>query len=247
MTSKNSKVKVAKKVVKKTTKNKSSKKKTYVAIVLDKSSSMDSIRQATIDSFNEQVKSIKSSANSETFITLTLFSDEVTISKFAEPLENLEEITKDDYIPNGMTAMYDAIGMTVERMKKEIDDINDPNTAVLFVIVTDGQENSSKTWHALDISHLVKRLTETKRWTFSVLGANIDLAGLADKIGINTSNMAKFSADKKGIMRGTAVTVQSYNRYFATRDSLDSLEESSISSNFYNASGSDVIDTTEKK
>ena len=115
------KKKTVKKVIKKKTNNKLPKKKTYVAILLDKSSSMETIRESTINSFNEQVKSIKSSANSETFVTLTLFSDEVVISKFAEPLTNLNEITKEDYVPHGMTALYDAIGMTVERMKKEIE------------------------------------------------------------------------------------------------------------------------------
>ncbi len=240
--------KIVKKVVKKTTKKVSKKstkpKKTHVAIILDKSSSMHSIRNETISSFNEQVKSIKNAANPDTFITLTLFSDEVVIHKFAESLDNLKEFTAEDYRPSGSTAMYDAIGMTVERMKKEIDDINDPNTAVLCVIITDGQENASRTWHGNDISALVKGLTGTKRWTFSVLGANIDLAGLADAIGIHASNMAKFAATSQGILRGTNVTTSSLGRYFMARNSADDLVEASLSSNFYNANGNAVTDTT---
>jgi len=236
--------KVAKKTIKKPTKKN---KKTYVAIVLDKSSSMGSIRNETISSFNEQVSSIRNSAKeSDTFVTLSLFSDEVTISKFAEPLNELKEITTGDYIPSGMTAMYDAIGMTVERMKKEIDDINDPNTAILFVVITDGQENASKTWSGLDISALVKALTATKRWTFSILGANIDLAALSEKIGIAKSNMAKFSADSKGVLRGTQLAAQSYNRYFATRDATDDLAESALIGNFYSESSNEITDTTKE-
>ena len=235
-----------KKVVKKTTKKPIVKKKTHVAIILDQSSSMGSIKAETISSFNEQVKSIKSSANEDTFITLTLFSDsdKVVIHKFAESLDNLNEFTEHDYKPNGNTAMYDAIGMTVERMKKEIDDINDPNTAILCVIITDGQENCSRTWHAEDIAALVKGLTGTKRWTFSVLGANIDLAVLSDKIGIDKSNMAKFAATGRGIMRGTAVTTQSYSRYFDTRNSVDDIVEASLERNFYAAAGNEITDTT---
>lgn len=236
--------KPAKKVAKKITKKSKTTKKTHVAIILDKSSSMESIRKETINSFNEQVKSIKSSANKDTFITLTLFSDEVSISKFAEPLENLEEFTEKDYVPSGMTSMFDAIGLTVERMTKEIDGINDENTAVLCVIITDGQENSSKTWTAADIASLVKGKTGTKRWTFSVLGANIDLAGLSDRIGINKSNMAKFAATGKGIMRGTAVTAQSLGRYFSTRNAVDNVAESALSANFYSASADEITDTT---
>lgn len=235
-----------KKVVKKTTKKSKVVKKTHVAIILDQSGSMANIKTETISSFNEQVKSIKASANSDTFITLTLFNGDVVISKFAESLDNLNELTVDDYNPSGYTAMYDGIGMTVERMKKEIDDINDPNTAVLVVIITDGQENASSSWHGEDIAALVKGLTGTKRWTFSVLGANIDLAGLSEKIGIAKTNMAKFAATSKGVMRGTAITAQSYNRYFATRDSVDDLvgAQASVGSNFYDASGSGIIDTT---
>ncbi len=233
-----------KKVVKKTTKKSVIKKKTHVAIILDQSSSMGSIKAETISSFNEQVKSIKDSANDDTFITLTLFSSDVVIHKFAESLDNLNEFTDSDYKPHGNTAMYDAIGMTVERMKKEIDDINDPNTAVLIVVITDGQENCSTTWHAEDISALVKGLTGTKRWTFSVLGANIDLAGLSEKIGIAKSNMAKFAATGKGLMRGTHVTTQSLGRYFDSRNLADNLSEASLESNFYCASGNEITDTT---
>lgn len=238
-------IKNAKKV-KKVIKTTNDTKKTHVAIILDKSGSMSRIKEETISSFNEQVKTIKKSAKgSDTYITLTLFDDSVTIHSFAQPIETLKEITDDDYKPSGYTAMYDAIGMTVERMKKEIDDINDKNTAVLCIIITDGAENASKKWFAADIASLVKRLTETKRWTFSVLGANIDLAGLSEKIGIAKSNMAKFSSDKKGIMRGTAVTAQSVGRYFGTRLSADSLEDSEVSLNFYSAVSDEITDTTE--
>jgi hypothetical protein len=234
----------AKKLVVKKTKQPKVKKTTHVAIILDKSGSMGAIKLDTIGSFNEQIKSIKASANSDTFITLTLFDDEVIIHKFAESLDNLNELTESDYRPGGNTAMYDAIGMTVERMKKEIDNINDDNTAVLCVIITDGQENVSKTWHTEDISALVKGLTGTKRWTFSVLGANIDLAGLSDTLGIAKSNMAKFAATGKGIMRGTAVTAQSLGRYFDTRNNATDLHASTISMNFYSADSDEITDTT---
>lgn len=238
----------AKKIVKTPKKEKvlkSNSKKTYVAIVLDKSSSMEAIRDVTINSFNEQLDSIKSSAGENTFVTLALFSDEVTISKFAEPVADISKITREDYVPNGMTAMYDAIGMTVERMKKEIDDINDPNTAVLFIVITDGQENSSKTWSALDISTLVKTLTKTKRWTFSILGANIDLVDLSEKIGVAKSNMAKYSATSKGVMRGTGITTQSLGRYFTTRNEVDDLSESVLATNFYAESSDEITDVTD--
>jgi len=232
------KSKVSKKVSPKSNVNKiKNNKKTHVAILLDSSGSMSSISEETISSFNSQIKSIKESAKkSDTYVTLTLFNTTVSISKFAESINNIDEITKEDYIPSGFTAMYDAIGLTIERMKKEIVDIDDPNTAVLFIIITDGAENSSKTWKAQDISRIVSQLNETKRWTFSVLGANIDLAVLSSNIGIAKSNMAVFTASSAGVMRGTAVATNSLKRYFTSRDASEDLFEASLSSNFYSES-----------
>ena len=246
------KEKAAKKTVKKTAKKATSKaqKKTHVAIIVDQSGSMESIKAETISSINAQIKTIKKEAKkSNTSITLTLFSDKVEILKFANPLADQKELADKDYTPGGFTAMYDAIGMTVERMKKEIDDINDTETAVLVIIITDGQENASKTWSALDIAAVVKGLTATKRWTFTVLGANIDLAGLSETLGFAKSNIAKFTSNSRGVMRATNVTTSSVGNYFTTRNQTDDLAGSNISAQFYSPTEeiTDTSDDSDKK
>jgi hypothetical protein len=221
------------------------KKKTYVSIVLDQSGSMSSIWDDTIGSFNTQIHAIKEAAKgTDTLVSLTLFNNNVTIKHFAEPVETLVELSRISYKPDGGTAMYDAIGLTIDRMQKEIKDIDDPNVAILFVIITDGQENSSRTVSAGSIGEMIKSLNKTKRWTYSVLGANIDLEALAGTLNINTSNMAKYTSDQKGMRRGLAVTTQSYGRYFKSRNSVDDVASASISANFYNETGDGVTDTT---
>lgn len=227
-------------------KNKVSKKKTYVSIVLDQSGSMSNIWDDTIGSFNIQVEAIKSGAKgTDTFVTLTLFDYNSDIKYFAQPVEKLVELTRSTYKPNGGTAMYDAIGLTIDRMQKEIPDIDDPNTAVLFVIITDGQENSSKTISASMIGEIIKSLNKTKRWTFSVLGANINLEALAGTLNIATSNMASYTADSVGVASAAAYTTESYGRYFSSRNLVDDVAEAAIGANFYNPIGEKVIDTSQ--
>ena len=229
-------------------KKKVAKKKTYVSIVLDQSGSMGNIWDDTIGSFNTQVDAIRTaSKGNETFVTLTLFDTYVDIKYFAEPVEKLVELSRLTYRPDGGTAMYDAIGKTIDRMQKEIKDIDDPNVAVLFVIITDGQENSSSTVSGAMLGDIIKSLNKTKRWTFSVLGANIDLESLSATLNINTSNMAKFSANAVGVASANVVTTASYSRYFDSRNSVDDVASASISSNFYNESGDAVIDADKIK
>lgn len=227
-------------------KKKISNKKTYVSIVLDQSGSMSNIWDDTIGSFNTQVDAIKAGAKgTDTFVTLTLFDTKVDIKYFAQPVEQLVELSRLSYRPDGGTAMYDAIGLTIDRMQKEIPDIDDPNTAVLFVIITDGQENSSKTVSAEMIGNIIKSLNKTNRWTFSVLGANINLESLAGTLNIATSNMASYTADSVGVASASACTARSYGRYFTSRNLVDDVSEAAIGANFYNSDGEGVTDTSQ--
>jgi len=191
--------------------------KTYVAIVLDKSGSMGTLQEEARTSFNEQVKRIqKESQDLETRICLTIFNHDVNFVKFDEDVDQLPTLEQKDYEPSGMTAFYDAVCSTIRKLE-DLPDINEPQVAVLMLIITDGQENSSKTFTNEDVSGMISRLKATDRWTFSVMGANIDLAALSDSTGISKGNMLKFAANAQSVTRGTAMTNDAYGSYFDNR------------------------------
>jgi len=194
--------------------------KTYVAIVLDKSGSMDSIMNEARTSFNEQVKKIQEeSKNLDTRICLTVFNHELDFVKFDEAVDNLSVLEKKDYQPSGWTAFYDAVCTTIRKLE-DLPDINEPETAVLMLIITDGLENSSKKYNSKDLSEMIARLKNTERWTFSVMGANIDLEALSVDTGIDKSNMLKFAVSADSVLRGTNKTNAAYGKYFDSRRSL---------------------------
>lgn len=173
--------------------------KNRIAIILDRSSSMGSIREEAESVFNEQVKAIKAGAKDmETTVSLMTFSttvDEPLI--WNQPVAELKPLKKGSYQPNGMTALYDAVGLTVSKLAS-LADADDPKTSFLVVIISDGMENNSREFSASSISSKIKELQSTDRWTFTYLGANQDLAKVSGDLGIPIGNFQGFVATSEG-------------------------------------------------
>lgn len=166
---------------------------THVAIVLDRSGSMASCRAETINGFNEQVQKITGKTKTDgtadtTLITLVLFNHEVEFVHFVSPVDSLREITAEQYVPNGSTAMLDAVGLTLTRFEREVED--DEQTRYLVIIITDGEENDSKEFTYERIAEMIQKRQQTGRWTFSYMGANQDLSDLSKRLNIPKSNTA---------------------------------------------------------
>ena len=103
-----------------------------------------------------------------------------------------------EYTPGGMTALMDAIGTTITKVEK-YDGINEKNNKVLFVIITDGQENDSKEYTKDTIKRMISDKQEKDGWEFVFLGANIDAASEAKSIGVKTENAAKYKNTDAGV------------------------------------------------
>lgn len=191
---------------------KSAKNKTIVALILDRSGSMSYVVPATVAGFNEQVKTIKANAaKTDTKVCLALFNGLVTTPLWLKSPDELSELHTSDYVPMGSTAMYDGIGSVIDRLIRDVTD--DDNTSYLVVLLTDGQENASTHYTAAQINERVNKLQASGRWSFAVVGANINLADLSVITGIPTSNMRSYVPDSVGTaraMRGVAEGVASY-------------------------------------
>lgn len=170
------------------------KPKTYVSIILDKSGSMESTKAQTIQGYNEQVQQMKlNSKEQDIFCSLITFSGDVFEHLWSEPAEKLTEITDADYAPEGSTAMRDAIGYTVKKLM-ETTDTKDPNVAYLVVIISDGEENSSKHYSVGSLKELIESMQKTGKWTFTYMGCSGDyLKKVAEQTSIPIANMAVFS------------------------------------------------------
>lgn len=171
------------------------KRTTLIHFILDKSGSMDSIKKATISGFNEYLQSLKKSKEKINF-SLTLF-DSISIDTpyINVSVKQVETLSSKTYRPNGGTPLYDAVVESVEALHEKV---KEQDIAIVVAIMTDGEENSSKTHDEKCMRDLVEKLQSKGNWTFTYMGANQDAWGNAAKMGISRGNTMDWSADDEG-------------------------------------------------
>lgn len=189
--------------------------RTYVAIVLDKSGSMDTIRDATIQGFNGQVDSIIKDAVGQTFLSLVSFSTYVEPVFWNQHPSYLTKLSRDNYKPAGNTALYDAIGYTIHRLDFTAEDVG--NSAFLVIIVSDGYENWSKEYK-YTLPNIIKQKQATGRWTFVYVGSNQDITKVAETLWIPVANTYAFANNAVGTSAAFTTTSQSLGSYFSQRE-----------------------------
>ena len=172
-------------------------KHTEVIMLIDKSGSMGRLKDDTIGGFNSFVESQKD--DTKTTLTTVLFDTSWKILHDGLDVYEVEEMTKKDYIPGGGTAMLDAIGETINTVQDRHDDMGESKPDnVLFVITTDGEENSSKKFTKADIERMIKHQTNGHGWEFIFLGANMDAVKEATSIGIDATKSVSYAWDSTG-------------------------------------------------
>lgn len=172
-------------------------KTTVVHLLLDTSGSMGSVREATINGYNEYIHSLKEDGG-KFKVSLTLFDSDMQGKLRLEKrydtvnVDDVPELTPETYTPNGGTPLHDAFCMTLKDVKDRDDE------KYLFVVLTDGYENTSKEYTAKDMSKLKKKLEDKGNWTFIYLGANQDAEKTAAQFDFSASNVSNFNATQKG-------------------------------------------------
>lgn len=171
--------------------------KTIYHLIVDKSGSMfDSISQ-TIEGYNEQVKKIisleRDFPGQEITIGLTLFNQSVHTLYMGATSNEASFLTKQNYQPEGNTALYDAIGVTVHQLENLVErsEMLMPTT-VAVIIITDGMENASGLFNLKMIRQTISRLEKTEKWTFSFLGAELQSLEAAKMMNFKNSNTKMF-------------------------------------------------------
>jgi len=195
----------------------------HVIFVLDISGSMENIAKVSKNNFNEQIAKLRAeSYDQETYVTLVMFDHNTEIVYKNKPIAEVPML--DVYPVQGMTALYDALGVTLANLEKEVPALMDPESehAALVVVITDGEENSSTEFTHKQLKATMGRLEETDNWTFTFMGANIDVAIEAGgKLGYSVSNTMSFAATVSGAACASAQTVSGINKFYVARRSGD--------------------------
>jgi uncharacterized protein YegL len=173
---------------------------TELVFILDKSGSMNGLEKDTIGGFNTMLEEQKG-AEGECLVTTVMFNDRCDLVHDRADIKTVSPITESDYRAAGTTALIDAIGATIHRVVKSQKTAPEGGRAekVVFVIITDGEENSSREYSAGRVKGLIEKEKSRYGWDFIFLGANIDAVQTAGRFGIDSRRAQGYHADSQGV------------------------------------------------
>lgn len=167
------------------------KQTTLVTLILDRSGSMESCKEQVIAGFNDYLKTLKEDDADICLFTLVQFDLNMAPGRqdiceavyMGEAVANVAPLTAATYQPRGSTPLYDAVGMTIQR----IDGAHVKFDRALIIIMTDGHENASAEWDKEKLHALIQEKEALGNWSFVFLGANQNAWDEASKFGAGTT------------------------------------------------------------
>jgi hypothetical protein len=171
---------------------------TEIVFILDRSGSMAGLENDTIGGFNGFVK--KQAEAGQTSLTTVLFDDKYEI--LHNGIDAGKAVLTDrEYFTRGSTALLDAVGRTINDVGKRLNETPEDLRPgkVIFVITTDGLENSSREFGYDEVKRMITHQGEKYGWEFIFMGANIDAAKEGGKIGIGADRSLNFVASSDGM------------------------------------------------
>jgi hypothetical protein len=175
------------------------KQRTIYHLIVDQSGSMSDCIEATINGYNEQLNRIRNMQTEfpdhDIRMGLTMFNNNVDIKAVAQHLKNATPLSRNNYVPAGGTALYDAIGKSVLHLEGTSERQSDIPATFVIVVLTDGYENSSNLFNLQQVRSLIQRLEATEKWTFSFIGATLDAVEVAQTMAIKAKNSYSFEKE----------------------------------------------------
>jgi len=176
-------------------------KSTHIVVLLDRSGSMETIASDVIGGYNSFIKTQREAGGDAT-VTLVQFDSQDPHEIVCEnrPIADVPALTAKTFIPRGGTPLFDATGLLVARVRglRAIDERPiEAQPDIVFVTITDGEENESSEYSLSRIRDLVSHC-EVEGWTFVYLSAGLDAFADAGGIGVNSGRTRAFRASKQG-------------------------------------------------
>lgn len=175
-------------------------KDTELVFIIDESGSMSGLESDTVGGFNSMIKKQRE-GEGKVYVSTVFFHSSSRVVHDRVDIANIKDMTEKDYSPGGCTALLDAIGSSIRHIsnihkyaRKE-----DVPANTVFVITTDGMENSSTRYDADEIRDMIKDKTEKCGWEFIFVAANIDAIETAGKIGIRKERAANYRQSSDGV------------------------------------------------
>lgn len=217
---------------------------TAINVIIDASGSMQHLTHDTIGSFNSFLQEQKV-VPGEAVFTLCTFNTRYHLVHDFVKLASVPALDDKAYSPSGGTALLDAMGTTIDSVGAKLAAMPDHErpSKVIFLIITDGHENSSHTYSAEQIKEKVQHQKDVYSWEFVFMGANIDAIAAGAGLGIdvrNTLNYAATSAGTADLYRSVSSNMTSYRASNSSRSDFFNQARPQI----VGPDGQPVVDTT---
>jgi uncharacterized protein YegL len=167
---------------------------TDITLVVDRSGSMEQVQEDAQGGVNSFIKE-QAKEPGEALLTLVQFDTEYEFLHKGVPISQVPEYK---LVPRGMTALLDAVGRAINETGERLSKMKEQHRPglVIFVVMTDGLENSSKEFSKHLIKEMIKRQQEKFSWHFTFLGANQDAFAEAGSMGIHAAGVANYAMNK---------------------------------------------------
>lgn len=187
---------------------------TSINVIIDASGSMQGLTKDTIGSFNTFLDEQKA-VQGEAIFTLCTFNTDYSLLHDCAVLAGVPSLDPKSYRPNGGTALLDAMGVTMTTVGQKLAAMpeTDRPSKVIFLIITDGEENSSTKYTLDQIQSMVAHQREKYSWEFVFMGANIDAISAGTSLSVSASNTLNYdstSAGTKGLYHTASASLRSY-------------------------------------
>jgi len=198
-------------------------KKIDINCIIDMSGSMDTIIKKARKGFNKFLKEQKESDNQINF-SLLFFDTNFYIPYKNVDIQEVKKVNKKTYYANGGTALLDSIGFSLDSYLDHLGETPKHERAdkTLFVILTDGLENSSRVYHRELIKRMITEMRDGYNISFIYLGANQDACFEAESMGMSSSNTFNYEATDDGITVAYS-KISSATSYYSNTDVNDNL------------------------
>lgn len=196
--------------------------KIELVFILDRSGSMAGLEDDTIKGFNSLLNKQRKEVG-EAIITTVLFDHSYELLHDRINLNAIKNITDEEYFVRGSTALLDAIGYTIDKIGnvQKVTQVEHRADKVLFVITTDGMENSSRKYNYRMIKKMIENQKRKYNWEFIFMGANMDAISVANNFGIDSSRAVNYHSDHKG----TSLNFESMNKVVSKLRSNQAIDE----------------------
>lgn len=206
-------------------------------LVVDRSGSMQSIKQGTIDGINEFLESMRTNGL-VTKITLVQFDDKYDVLVNGTDAALVQNLNDDTFIPRGMTALHDAIGKTINAVGDRLRSTPESErpSKVMFAIFTDGAENASKEFNGDAIKKMINHQQDKYSWNFVFVGANQDSILTAQSMGISSGSAINYRSSNlgaKNVSRGVTEYANAFykgdsNVQFSASSRVAAMEDDTV-------------------